>query len=985
MKFLHTFTKGGLLVAFLMLLGNFALAQRTVKGKVTDAESGDGLIGATVTVVGTTRGAITDIDGNYSVEVPAGATQLRFAYTGYAESVVALGASNVVDMSLKPGTVLDEVVVVGYGTLKAREVTGSVATVKAENFVKGNVNDPAQLLQGKVAGLSISRPGNDPNGGFNIRLRGLSTLGQNSSPLIVVDGVPGFNLNAIDPNDIESMDVLKDGSAAAIYGTRASSGVILITTRKGQAGKSHVEYTGQLSLEGIERRVKSLNEADYLKFVPGAVDVTPNGAGTDWLDEVTRSGRTQLHSLNMSGGTNKTTYRATLSYRDVNGIAKGTGFDQYLASLNVQQRALNDRLLLTGNLGITNRQSELGFSEAFRYASIFNPSAPILNADGTYYQPGGFETFNPVAIIEQGTNDRDANNYFGNIRADFTLTDGLTLGAFVNRSRQADQTDEFYSKNALYRSGNRGLARSETFNSYNDLLETTLNYDKNFGKLNFKGLLGYSWQELRAKGWLNQAQGVDVDNFGVNNWSAYADLKLGQYIATSYQNQNNIIAQFGRINLGWDDTYYLTASLRREGSSRFGENNKWGLFPAVSAGVSLDKWLSGKINTLKLRAGYGVTGATPRDSYFSIAKVSPSGQTFPLDGTNVPTWGPSGGSNPNADLKWERKSDFNIGVDFGLLDYKLTGSLEYYNSTVSDLIYFLPVPQPNDIFQNTWVNTGKLRNGGVELALTYQATKNWSTSLVGTAYQRTRLLEFYENFKTLEVGNIGAPGQNGSYYQVVSIADSANLNMLGTFVALDIARVGDDGKYVYFDKDGNETTKKADARKVVAGNALPKFELGWTNNFTFGRFDAQVFLRGVFGHSLANEFRVFYENLGDNNGFNKVKTEYFNENLKEGNSYNNTHVEKANFLRIENITLGYNFPLPSGSWFSKARVFVNGQQLFTFTNYSGVDPSPRYVDAGSPDNGGRAPVFQDPLVPGIDRRNTYFTTRTFNLGVNLGF
>ncbi len=982
MKCLNTLAKGGLMVAFMLLFSNFVLAQRTVKGKVTDAETGEGLIGATVTVVGTTRGAVTDIDGNYSVEVPDGSTQLRFAYTGYAEEVVTLSSSNVVEVAMKPGTVLDEVVVVGYGTLKTREITGSVASVKAENFVKGNVNDPAQLLQGKVAGLSITRPGNDPNGGFNIRLRGLSTLGQNTTPLIVVDGVPGFNLNAIDPNTIESIDVLKDGSAAAIYGTRASSGVILITTRKGQAGVAKVEYNGQFSFENIERRVNVLNAADFKKFVPNATDL---GANTDWLDEVTRGGFTQLHSLGLSGGTGKTTYNATLSYRDVNGIAKKTGFDQYLANLSIQQKALNNRLLLSANLGITNRNSELGFSEAFRYATIFNPTAPVTK-DGKYFEVGGFEQFNPVAIIEQNSNDRDANNYFGNVRADLTLLDGLTLGAFVSRTRQTDQTDEYYSRETLYRSGNRGLARSETFNSYNDLIETTLNYDKSFGKLNFKGLLGYSWQELAAKGWTNQAANVEVNNFGVNNWAAYADLKAGQFIATSYRNQNNIIAQFGRINLGWDDTYYATASLRREGSSRFGENNKWGLFPAVSAGVALDKLFSiSGVNSLRLRAGYGVTGATPRDSYLSLAKVAPSGQTFPLGGTNVPTWGPSGGRNPNADLKWERKSDINVGVDFAIMDYKLTGSLEYYRSNVTDLIYELPVALPANLFDLTWANAGKIQNGGVELAVTYNHNDFWSTSLVGTAYQRTRLLEFYRNFKTLEVGVVGAPGQNSSYYQVLSVQDSANLNIIGTFVALDIAKVGTDGKYVYFDKDGNETTDKSKARKTVAGNALPKYELGWTNNFKFGRFDAQLFLRGVFGHSLANEFRVFYENLGDNNGFNKVDTKYFNEKLTEGNSYNSTHIEKANFLRIENLTIGYNLPLSAGAWFSKARVFFTGQQLFTFTKYSGVDPSPRFQDSGNVDNGNRPPVFQDPLIPGIDRRNTYFTTRTFNLGVNLGF
>ena len=981
MKFLNTFAKCGLLLAVLMLYSNFALAQRTVRGKVSDAENGEALIGATVSVVGTTRGAVTDIDGNYSVDVPSGATQLRFAYTGYAEEVVVLGASNTVDLAMKPGTVLDEVVVVGYGSLKTKEITGSVASIRSADFNKGNVTDAAQLLQGKVAGLSISKPGSDPNGGFNIRLRGLSTLGQNTSPLIVIDGVPALNINAIDPNDVESIDVLKDGSAAAIYGTRASSGVILITTRKGQAGRSSVEYTGQASFESIERRVKTLNAADYVALAGG----NNLGSDTDWLGEITDSRVSQTHALNMSGGTAKTSYRATLSYRGINGIAQGTGFDQLLGSLSLQQKALNDRLTLTGNFGIVNRQADLGFAEAFRYATIYNPSAPIKNADGSYYEIGGFEQFNPVAIVEQNSSSRNGNTYYGNLRADLKLMDGLTAGMFINRAADINKNREYYSRDALYRSGKRGLARAEEYIGGNDLIEATLNYNKEFGKASLKALAGYSWQEFNNEGWGNEASTVAVDNFEIDNFGAYEDFAKGLASVYSYRNDNRLIAQFGRINFGYDDTYFLTASLRREGSSRFGENNKWGLFPAVSAGVELTKFLSvNAINSLKLRGGYGVTGAIPRESYLSIAKVSPTGNSALINGVYVPAWGFSG-TNPNADLKWERKADFNIGVDFAILDYKLTGSLEYYQSTVSDLIYQLPVPNPPNLGATTWSNVGKLRNGGIELALTYEISKNWSSSLVGTKYNRTRLLEFYRNFASQEIATVGAPGQNNFYYQVVSIDETDDANLIGNFVAFDVARLGDDGKYVYFDAAGNETADKSQARKVVAGNGLPKYELGWTNTFNFGRFDAQIFFRGVFGHSLVHEFRVFYEALGDNNGFNKVDTKYFDAANKDNNAYTSRSVEKADFLRLDNLTLGYNLPLASDAWFTKARIFLNSQQLFTLTGYSGVDPSPRYTDTGSYDNGARAPVFQDPLAPGIDRRNTYFTTRTINVGVTLGF
>jgi TonB-dependent starch-binding outer membrane protein SusC len=979
MKFSNTLKRAGLLSALLVLFVGVLSAQRTVKGKVTDADNGEALIGATVTVVGTTRGAVTDIDGNYSVEVPAGATQLRFAYTGYAEQVVDLSSSNVVEIGMKPNTVLDEVVVVGYGTLKSREVTGSVATIKAGDFNKGNIVDPAQLLQGKVAGLTITRPGGDPNGNFAIRLRGLSTLGQNTQPLIVIDGVPGLPLNSVDPNDIESFDVLKDASAAAIYGTRAAAGVIIITTKKGQAGTSTANYNAQLSVDQIERRINVLNADDFTRLTGNA----SLGANNNWLDEITQTGLSQTHSLNMSGGSNKTTYRTTLSYRNNKGIARTTGFEQYIASLSVQQKVLNDRLTLTANANIFNRDADLGFSEAFRYATIYNPTAPILNADGSYYEIGGFEQFNPVAIIEQNTNERRTTNYTGSLRGDLQITKDLTFSMFGSRFAQFGKGAEFYSRKALYRSGNRGLARAEENFNDNNLLESTIGYNKTFGKVDFKALAGYGYQDFNETFWINEAANVAVDNFGIDNFNAYEQFRQGQAFVASDRTTQTIISQFGRINLGYDNLVYVSAALRRDGVSRFGKDSKWGLFPSVSGGIALDRFLEGTpVSSLKLRAGYGVSGNSPRISYQSLSKVAPNGQSAFYGGAYLPGWTPTG-ANANPDLSWERKADINVGTDFSLFDYKLSGSLEYYRSTVSDFLFDIPVAQPPYVAGNTFSNVGTLVASGIELAANYQVNDNWSTSVAATRYFPSRLTDFFRNFVSQEFGNVGAPGQNSVNYTVVSIEEGNN--EIGNFVALKVARLGEDGKYVYLDKDGNETTDKGQAARGVVGNGLPKYEIGWTNTFNFGRFDLQLFLRGMFGHSLAHEFRAFYETLGDNNGWNKVETKYFDENNKENNAYNSRIIEKGDFLRIENLTIGYTFPMPSGSWVKSSRVFFNTQQLFTFTGYSGVDPTPRLLDTGSVDNGGRAPVYQSPLVPGVDRRNTYFTTRTYNFGVSFGF
>jgi TonB-dependent starch-binding outer membrane protein SusC len=984
----NTFSKSGLLVVLLAFACNIAFAQRTVKGKVTDSENGDALIGATVAVVGTTRGAVTDIDGNYSVGVPAGATQLRFSYTGFAEQIVTLGTANVLDVKMVSGTKLDEVVVVGYGTLKAREVTSSVSTVKAADFNKGNVSDAAALIQGKVPGLVIARAGNDPNGGFNIRLRGLSTASQNTSPLIVIDGVPGQSLRSIDPNDIESFDVLKDGSAAAIYGTRGSSGVILITTKKGQAGKSTVEYSLTTSLESIAKKYDLLNAADFVSLASGKNE----GSSTDWYDEITRTGVSYVHGLNMSGGSNKTTYRASLNYRDAKGIAVGTGFKQYNANVAIQQKALADRLTINASMGTTSRDADLGFAQAFRYATVFNPTAPVHNTDvatGGYYQSAGsFDIFNPVAMIEQGTNKDKINNLFGNIKGELKLMDGLSVSAFYNQSRETRNHTEYYKKQAYYR-GNGGQGRG-TVGSYatgTELFESTLNYTKGFGKVGFKGLLGYSHQVSTDKGTSTTAYNTLLDELTTDNLGANVSYYNGLSIPSSFRAPDHtLIAFFGRASFDFDDTYFLTASLRREGSSRFGINNRWGLFPAVSAGVQLNKLIGSEtFNNLKLRAGYGVTGGTPLDGGLSVNKIGPLGNFFYSGGQYLLAYGPTG-TNANPNLKWERKSDISVGLDWAIMDYKLSGTVDYYKTNTTDLLFPFSVPVPPNFSPLTWLNVGELQNSGVELSLNYAAINKenltWTTGLIASTY-KTKLVDLYNNFEEQLIANVGAPGLNDEFYTQIKKGES-----IGNLYVRDFIKIGDDGKYVFREKGtGAETSDPSKAAKIIAGNGLPKFDLGWNNSMTMGQFDLGFLLRGVFGHSLANEYRIFYESLDPSTKtWNKVKTKYFDTRLKDKNSPSSYHVEKADYIRLENITLGYNVKLPGEAWFSKARIFVNAQNPFLWTKYSGVDPEVRFGDQGSVDN--ENDVSQNrsnPLAPGIDRRTTYFRSRSVSLGVNFGF
>ncbi|MFK7934102.1 MAG: SusC/RagA family TonB-linked outer membrane protein [Saprospiraceae bacterium] len=973
--------KCGLLLVLLLAFGNLALAQRTITGTLTDAGNGEPLIGANILVVGTSSGTVTDFDGNYSVEVPDGSTALEFSYTGYAEQTIQLGASNVLNVQMSSGQVLEEVVVVGYGTTTRKEVTSAVTSVDAEDFNGGNVNTASQLLQGKVSGLSISRPGGNPNGDFTIRLRGLSTVGANSEPLIVIDGVIGADLGTVDPNDIASMDVLKDGSAAAIYGTRGSSGVILITTKTGKKGSAQVDYNGQIAFDQVAKTVEIASTEEFLEL--GGPNL---GADTDWFDELTQTGITQVHNLSFSGGTDKTTYRVSGNYRNVEGVAIGTGFNQLNARASVTHKAINDRLTLNATATSTNRRQQIGFTQAFRYATTFNPTAPVFDPanekNGGYFEQDLFDYFNPVAIVEQNTDDKVEKKILTSLKADFEIVDGLTIGGFYSQQREDDTEELYLSKFSrgigdgfASGAGRNGLAGRAANDKFNELAEFTANYNTSFGSTDFTALAGYSFQDFTEEGFGALVGNYLTDAFGSDNLGAGLDVPNGLAGVGSYKNTNRLIAFFGRVSANIDDTYFFSASLRREGSSRFGANNKYANFPAASAGVNISNLVDlAGVDNLKLRVGYGVTGAIPSNSYLSIPRVGPGGNFF-FNGNFVPAYVPI--SNENPDLQWETKTEINVGLDFSFLDYKLNGSLEIYDRTTEDGILLVPVPQPPNLFGFTWTNVGEINNRGVELALNYAAISNsnftWETGITASTFS-TELVRFTDDASVNFRANLGAPGQNST--NVIKVEEGAPIGQIVAPTAV----VGDDGKYQFQLADGTTGSVAGQDDFNVVGNGLPDFELGLNNSFTFGNFDLNFFLRGQFGHQLVNTYRAFYEGRAITTSYNLVKTELFDENLTDTPLYNATHVENASFLKLDNATIGYNFDLPDGSAFRNIRVSLAAQNPIVITNYTGVDPEARFGD--DPDGDG---LNLDILAPGVDRRNTYFRTRTFTLGVNLGF
>lgn len=956
----------------MMLISTVAFAQRTVTGSVTDASTGDPVQGAAVLIKGTTVGAYTDQDGNYTVSVPSDGTVLIFSYFGFSTMEREIGDANVIDVALEQSVgTLDEVIVTGYTTQREEEKTSAIVSVKADDFNGGNVPNPAQLIQGKVAGLTIARPGGDPNGNFDIRLRGLGSLGANSSPLIIIDGVLNADLNTVDPNDIASFDVLKDGSAAAIYGTQAAAGVIIITTKKGLPGSSSVEYNGFYTADYVGNTIEVLDRDQFLSF-PAANDL---GSNTDWFDELTQVGNTQVHNISLSGGTNSTTYRASVNLRDQEGIAIGTGFNQLNGRLNLQQKALNDRLTINFNVTATLRDEDRIIDEAFRQATIYNPTAPVRSSDPEfdiydgYFQQLLFNYSNPVALAEQNTREAKFNRILGSLDGKLEILPGLVAGVRYSQQRNNQLFGNYSSKFSLGTGRDRnGLAERRTEQNFFQLFETTLAYETDFGDLSFSALAGYSYQEFVNEGFRAQGGNLLTEAFTFNNLGAAADFENGLGTIESFQNSNKLIAGFGRVELGYEDTYYLSAVLRREGSTQFGNENKWGFFPGISGAVTLSNLFTlPGLDFLKLRGGYGVTGARPPESYLSLFTLRQDGNFF-FNGNFIPAYNPF--RNANTELQWEEKQDLSIGIDFSLLNYRLNGSLDFYNSTTVDAILDLTVPVPPNFADRTWANIGEISQSGLEATLGYQVLDgenlSWETNFAFT-YYLDNTLDVLTGEGDREISALGAPGQSGTPLLLAQEGES-----IGQLYGLVFDGISSDGTWQFADVDGDGAIDELKDRDII-GQALPDWQLGWNNTFNFGNFDLNFFFRGVFGHQLINTFRAFYEAPQSLSSYNAPATITDVRNLTDGPKFSSYHVEDASFITLDNATLGYTVPLANKDWLTRLRVYVAGQNLFLITDYSGADPEVRLRD----NNGGL-------LAPGIDRRNTYFRTSGITFGVNVG-
>ena len=966
-----------------------ALAQQKVTGKVKDS-SGEPVIGASVVVKGNnTMGTITDFDGNFMLDVPAKSV-LVISYIGYVTQEVPTAGKNSLEIVLKEDTkTLDEVVVIGYGTQRKGDVTSSVASVKADNFVKGAVKDVGQLIQGKVAGLAITNPNGDPTGSTQIRLRGTNTIGgANTAPLVLIDGIPG-ELGTVAPEDVESVDVLKDGSAAAIYGTRGTNGVILITTKQAKGVDiNQVEYNGYVSTSLIAKKLDMLNADEFRTLYPDQ----DHGADTDWIDEISRTPVSHVHNLSLMGGNSKTNYIANLNYASRQGIMKKSDFESFQGRIEVTHRMFDDKLKLKfGLFGKKNQMESTTSGGSFRgwvygQATRRNPTDPVRNEDGTWNENvSKFEYENPLALLyeAEGNVKKTQLRYNGNIV--YNPIKDLTLSAVFSYIR--DNMNRGYGETlnhiSALRDGLAGWSSVGAYTKMEKLMELTAQYNKEIGAHKFSVLGGYSYNETDFEELWIDNYGFQDDYFGGwHNIGIGSALKDGKANIGSKKTPTNLIGFFGRATYSFKNRYLLMGALRYEGASQlWGTDNAWGLFPSISVGwrITEEAFMKNQkiFDDLKLRVGYGVTGSQPKDPFLGVAMLKYGSYAF-VNGNWVQTIVPA--SNPNPDLKWEEKKETNIGLDFVSWGGRLSGSIDYYNRDVDGLIYEYGVPTPPNLYNKTMANGGTMRNRGVEVLVTVVPVQNkdfeWSTT--GTfSLNSNKLISlsgsiFKSDYDYFNTGTVEYSGQVADSHRV-QVGES-----IGNFYGFKVVDVDSEGRWIYEDRNGELVNYKdfthAPEDKHVIGNGLPKWYAGWNNTLRYKNFDLNVTMRGAFGFQIINGGRMNYENVKNSRFENRLKSVndlVFGKHTLSPEvepEFNSYYVEDGDYWKIDNITLGYSFG-QVGKYIKSLRIYGSVLNALTITGYKGIDPE----------------VSTDGLNPGYDTRDRYPSVRSFTFGVNVKF
>lgn len=966
---------------------NLSYAQtRTLTGKITDV-TGEPLAGASVLVEGTSNGAGADADGNYSITVKEGDV-LCFSFIGFTDKKFKFANQSVLNVMLNEDNFsLEETVVIAYGTLEKKQVTSSITSLKADDLTAGlGGSTIATALVGKIPGLTISGT-SSPNSENNFQLRGVASVNADKSPLVVIDGIPGGDFRALNTEDIESIDVLKDASAGAIYGTRAAGGVILVTTKKAREGRVSASYTGEFSTEVIKRRPDMLTSGEYIEYGLG----TDYGSDTNWynalLNEYAFSHR---HHLSVSGGTKAARVYASFTAADQKGIVIGDGRTDLSGRINAHFSLFDDRVEIKANAEYRNaKRDRRNSTGTFNTALMLNPTIPLMNPDNEllYNVTGagfGGSDFNPVADIELRENIGRDQWLLADAQLKVRIWDGLSATATVGLDKRMYYQYKYVSAehkesvdNARKGSAYHGYDAQDRYN-----VEAYLSYDKMFGDHKVNAVAGYSFYQHNGREKFN-ATNYDFTVDGIGPWDLGSGTWLNEGKALMESNKaprERLLSIFARVNYSYGSRYMVQASYRREGSSKFGPNHRWGNFWAVSAGwrISAENFLKDAewLSDLKIRAGYGVTGNNGFDTGFSTRQYK-SYATWPAPGYGyLPTYGTA--KNINPDLKWEEKGEVNVGLDFAFFDNRLWGKFDWYSRKVKDLLYEVNVPQPPYIYSTMMKNIGTLKNIGYEFEIGGDLVRakdfTWSTAL-RFSNNRSTITDMGADF-ILDQVKFPSPGNPGYAVRLT------NGSEIGQFFVYKYAGLTEDGKWLIYNKDNEVVPARegsvnnlVEENKHYVGNAMPKAILAWDHNFRWKSLDLSIYLRSWLDFDVYNQMEMYY-GLQKQDGYNVLRTAYTkNKDIKDEKILCDYFIEDGSFLKIDAINLGYTLPLQKYNiYLSKLRVYLTVRDVATFTKYSGMDPE----------------VNINGLNPGFeyiknDSSSLYPRTCRFTLGVQLTF
>lgn len=979
-------------VMFLFATLTTSAQQVKVTGTVTDP-GGEPLVG--VSVKANASGTITDIDGKYSIDVPS-AGSITFSYVGFETIVEKVnGRKNINVMLKEKNDVLNEVVVIGYGTMDKKELTSAISHVGEKDFLTISSLDPSMMIQGKVAGVSITNTGaGDPNNQASIQIRGVSSRSAGLGPLVVIDGVPGGNLTNINPNDIASFDILKDGAASAIYGTRGSNGVIVVTTKKGtKDGAMHTSYSGMTSWDVMKKELKMMNADEYRDVRLGWGDTGVDlGGNYDWLDGVSRTGFTTQHTLSMSGGNAQSNYRVSVDYRNAHGIDLRSKREEYGARASMMHTTKGGLLTLSANVAPRIIYRDQADWSVFKDAIEANPTTPLMDPEN----PARYYNFQGQVVGSNPVERQKLEKDHGDTKLlDWDATAKLNLLPLLlpegkgnhNLSTQVMFADHQYDNNNSWfrpststiciNNGHDGEASRSYSKERQYVLEWLTNYTGTFGKHNVKGMAGYSYQYSQYEGLSNENKDFPNDGLTFNNMGTgeYAK-EEGKVLMGSYKNDAKLIAFFGRISYDFDGKYMFTASLRHEGSSKFGVDNKWGNFPAVSAGWRISqenfmkniKW----VNDLKLRADYGVTGNQDFGSYNSLNTMTGFGYYY-YGGKYFQVWGPS--KNVNPDLKWEKGKNWNVGIDFSLFNNRVYGSFNYFNRKQQDLLGNYKVSVPPYLFDETFVNVGTMKNTGFEFDINVKAvtTKDFSYdfNVVG-ATMSNKFVDFSNSqYVGQDYYDVAGTSDPYPYYYLQRIQKGKSI---GNFYMWKYAGHTTEGEWLVYDKDGDiiRASQASDADRQKVGNGMPKFTMSTSHNFSYRNFDLSLFFRGAFGYDIFNIHDFYY---GTRNFTGNRSYKAYGKNFQVASTANpvvcDYFLEKGDYLKLDMVTLGYTFSPKDWRFLDRVRLYGTMKNVFTLTKFSGVDPSTYQVNG---------------LTPGAQGSRTYFpSTRQIIVGLQVDF